>query len=86
MGYDVFCFRGHGNGDPGATGNGYKEVDIAQSFVTRINELLKNKGLSVLTNSLNQNNYQLLPAQHRSGLSLISSRPAFFLRGLAPAT
>lgn len=59
MGYDVFCFRGHGNGDTGATGNGYKEVDIAQSFVSRINELLKNKGLSVLTNSLNQNNYQV---------------------------
>ena len=59
MGYDVFCFRGHGNNDPGATGNGYKEVDIAQSFVDRINELLKNKGLSVLTNSLNQNNYEV---------------------------
>ena len=58
MSYDVFCFRGHGNNDPGATGNGYKEVDIAQSFVGRINELLKNKGLSVLTNSLNQNNYE----------------------------
>lgn len=59
MSYDIFCFRGHGNGDPGATGNGYKEVDIAQSFVSRINELLKNKGLSVLTNSLNQNNYEV---------------------------
>lgn len=59
MGYDVFCFRGHGNGDCGAIGNGYKEIDIAQSFTSRINELLKNKGLNVLTNSLTQNNYEI---------------------------
>lgn len=59
MGYDVFNFRGHGNGDSGAVGSGYKEVDIAQAFTTRINELLKNKGLSVLTNNINQNNYEV---------------------------
>ena len=59
MGYDVFCFRGHGNGDPGATGNGYKEVYIAQSFVDRINELLRNKGLNVYSNGIYENNYEV---------------------------
>lgn len=58
MNYDVVNFRGHGNGDCGAVGNNYREVDIAQMFVDEINSLLTERDISVLTNSMYQNNYE----------------------------
>lgn len=59
MNYDVVNLRGHGNGDSGAVGNGYKEVDLAQQFVDRINVLVRNKGVTVLTNTYYQNNFEI---------------------------
>ena len=55
--YDIFLLRGHGNGDPGACANGYNEENLAQVIVDRVVELLKGKGIKVLTNSKTQNNY-----------------------------
>lgn len=56
--YDIFIFRGHGNGDCGAVGNGYTEEQVAQLIVNLLVKKLRSKGVNVHTNSANQNNYQ----------------------------
>lgn len=56
--YDIFIFRGHGNGDPGAVGNGYTEEQVSQIIVNLLVKKLRSKGVNVHTNSANQNNYQ----------------------------
>ena len=56
--YDIFIFRGHGNGDVGATDGVNTEVAIAQKIVDGVVSKLKSKGVSVHTNSYSENNYQ----------------------------
>ena len=56
--YDIFIFRGHGNGDCGAVGNGYTEEQVAQLIVNLLVKKLKSRGVNVHTNAANQNNYQ----------------------------
>lgn len=56
--YDIFIFRGHGNGDCGAVGNGYTEEQVAQLIVNLLVKKLRSKGVNVHTNAGNQNNYQ----------------------------
>lgn len=56
--YDIFIFRGHGNGDCGAVGNGYTEEQVAQLIVNLLVKKLRSKGVNVHTNASNQNNYQ----------------------------
>ena len=56
--YDIFIFRGHGNGDCGAVGNGYTEQQVAQILVDLIVKKLRSRGVNVHTNASNQNNYQ----------------------------
>lgn len=56
--YDIFIFRGHGNGDNGATDGVNTEVEVAQKIVNGVVSKLKSKGVSVHTNSYNENNYQ----------------------------
>lgn len=48
--YDMFLFHGHGEGDNGAIGNGYTELELAKSLTLNCVTLLENKGVSVLTN------------------------------------
>lgn len=55
---DIFIFRGHGNGDCGAVGNGYTEEQVAQLIVNLLVKKLRSKGVNVHTNASNQNNYQ----------------------------
>lgn len=55
---DIFIFRGHGNGDCGAVGNGYTEEQVAQLIVNLLVKKLRSKGVNVHTNGANQNNYQ----------------------------
>lgn len=54
--YNAFLFTGHGAGDPGAVGNGYKEHDVA----VKINEAAKKHlaSLNIHYNTTNQNNYK----------------------------
>lgn len=56
--YDIFIFRGHGNGDCGAVGNGYTEEQVAQLLVNLLVKKLKSRGVNVHTNTSTQNNYQ----------------------------
>lgn len=56
--YDVFIFRGHGNGDCGAVGNGYTEEQVSQILVNLLVKKLRSRGVNVHTNASNQNNYQ----------------------------
>lgn len=56
--YDIFIFRGHGNGDCGAIGNGYTEEQVVQILVNLVVKKLRSKGVNVHTNAANQNNYQ----------------------------
>lgn len=56
--YDIFIFRGHGNGDCGAVGNGYTEEQVAQLLVNLLVKKLRSRGVNVHTNAQNQNNYQ----------------------------
>ena len=56
--YDVFIFRGHGNGDCGAVGNGYTEEQVSQLLVNLLVKKLRSRGVNVHTNASNQNNYQ----------------------------
>lgn len=56
--YDIFIFRGHGNGDCGAVGNGYTEEQVAQLLVNLLVKKLRSKDVNVHTNTANQNNYQ----------------------------
>lgn len=56
--YDIFIFRGHGNGDCGAVGNGYTEEQVAQLIVNLLVKKLRSKGVNVHTNTSTQNNYQ----------------------------
>lgn len=56
--YDIAYFRGHGNGDKGAVGNNRTEFDICQKRVNKVVEYLKKGGMSVLTNTSTQNNYE----------------------------
>ncbi len=56
--YDIFIFRGHGNGDCGAVGNGYTEEQVAQLLVNLLVKKLRSRGVNVHTNAPNQNNYQ----------------------------
>ena len=56
--YDIFIFRGHGNGDCGAVGNGYTEEQVAQILVNLLVKKLKSRGVNVHTNASTQNNYQ----------------------------
>ena len=56
--YDIFIFRGHGNGDCGAVGNGYTEEQVAQLIVNLLVKKLRSKGVNVHTNTSKQNNYQ----------------------------
>ena len=37
----ILLIAGHGQGDPGATGNGYREADLTREVVTNINTYLK---------------------------------------------
>lgn len=56
--FDMFLFFGHGEGDNGAIGNGYTELELAKSLTLNCVTLLENRGVSVLTNSKNgYNNY-----------------------------
>lgn len=56
--YDIFLFYGHGEGDNGAIGNGYIELELAKSLTLNCVTLLENKGVKVLTNLKNGfNNY-----------------------------
>ena len=56
--YDMFLFFGHGEGDSGATGNGYNEVDLTKELAINIYNLLVGKGVKVFTNINNgYNNY-----------------------------
>ena len=56
--HDIFIFRGHGNGDCGAVGNGYTEEQVAQLLVNLLVKKLRGRGVNVHTNASNQNNYQ----------------------------
>ena len=56
--YDIFIFRGHGNGDCGAVGNGYTEEQVAQLLVNLLVKKLRSRDVNVHTNASNQNNYQ----------------------------
>ena len=56
--YDIFIFRGHGNGDCGAVGNGYTEEQVAQLLVNLLVKKLRGRGVNVHTNTSTQNNYQ----------------------------
>lgn len=55
---DIFIFRGHGNGDCGAVGNGYTEEQVSQKLVNLLVKKLRSRGVNVHTNASNQNNYQ----------------------------
>lgn len=53
--YTMGLFAGHGNGDPGATGNGYNEADLTWELAQRIHALLiQHAGFTV---QLGRNNY-----------------------------
>lgn len=54
--YDMFLFHGHGEGDGGAEGNGYTELDLARQLTNRCLSLLRDRGVNVYTND-GQNNY-----------------------------
>lgn len=58
MSYDMFLFFGHGEGDNGAVGNGYTELELVRCLTLNCVTLLENKGVKVLTNVKNGfNNY-----------------------------
>lgn len=40
---NILLIAGHGNGDSGAVGNGYKEADLTRDFVALLHEKLKHK-------------------------------------------
>lgn len=64
--YDMFLFHGHGEGDNGAIGNGYTELELAKSLTLNCVTLLENKGVSVLNNvktGFNNYNRNLTKAQ-----------------------
>ena len=51
--YDMFLFFGHGEGDIGAVGNEYTELELVRSLTLNCVTLLENKGIKVLTNVKN---------------------------------
>mgnify|MGYP002518217820 CR=1 FL=1 len=56
---DLFILYGHGEGDPGATGNGYQELERVKVLTGKVVKLLEDKGVSVLTNyGKDHNNYK----------------------------
>lgn len=56
--YDMFLFHGHGEGDVGACGNGYTELERAKLLTSKVYKLLVDKNVSVLTNlQTGYNNY-----------------------------
>lgn len=56
MTYDLPIFHGHGDGDNGACGNGYTELQLVTLITDKVNKILINKGLHVHSND-GQNNY-----------------------------
>lgn len=54
--YDMFLFHGHGDGDVGACGNGYKELDIVKTLQSKILNNLKPYNLNIHANN-GENNY-----------------------------
>ena len=44
---DWLLIAGHGQGDPGAVGNGYKEADLTREFVGLLKEELEKRGKTV---------------------------------------
>ena len=44
---DWLLIAGHGQGDPGAIGNGYKESDLTREFATLLKEELEKRGKTV---------------------------------------
>ena len=53
--YDCFVFAGHGDGDSGAVGNGYKEHEQALILTNKVAKLLTDSGLKVQTGYNNYN-------------------------------
>ena len=53
--YDCFVFAGHGDGDCGAVGNGYKEHEQALILTNKVAKLLTDSGLKVQTGYNNYN-------------------------------
>ena len=88
--YDIFIFRGHGNGDVGAADGVNTEVEVAQKIVNGVVSKLKSKGVSVHTNSYNENNYQrciLKDYKYKYGYSIhmnSSSSPASGIECFVP--
>ena len=88
--YDIFIFRGHGNGDSGAVGNGYTEEQVAQLLVNLLVKKLRGRGVNVHTNTSTQNNYQnccLGSYKYKFGYSIhlnSSSSPASGIESYVP--
>ena len=83
--YDIFIFRGHGNGDNGATDGVNTEVEVAQKIVDGVVKKLKNKGVSVHTNSYNENNYQnciLKSYKYKYGYSIHMNSASSYASGI----
>lgn len=58
MNYDMFLFYGHGEGDNGAVGFNFNELDRAKELTKKVYDLLTSKGVNILTNiGKDQNNY-----------------------------
>lgn len=62
MSKTVLISAGHGAGDPGAVGHGYKEADIAVRFRDKIARALRLGGFSVLTDGADGINEPLTKA------------------------
>ena len=83
--YDIFIFRGHGNGDNGATDGVNTEVEVAQKIVDGVVKKLKNKGVSVHTKSYNENNYQnciLKSYKYKYGYSIHMNSASSYASGI----
>lgn len=48
--YDLGLFFAHGEGDPGAVGNGYTEEELSKTIVNNVLKILKDKNLNIHTN------------------------------------
>ena len=83
--YDIFIFRGHGNGDVGATDGVNTEVEVAKKIVNGVVSKLKSKGVSVHTNSYNENNYQnciLKSYKYKYGYSIHMNSASSYASGI----
>lgn len=56
---EIYLISGHGNGDPGAIGNGYQEQDLTRKFNKLLLRHFKNNKVKVKLHNIKQDVYQL---------------------------